>query len=250
MADERGNGPQDWAEWLTWLNYNTDPLAIQRVLEQSAQAFEQSATTQQAIARIAEAMAAEATRCHEQGHALAETLQTWANRLAGHQPPPPPLGPFPRQQTLLNALNQQSEAYQHALVAHLESVTTLAERCTEAFRETLQAEGDAANDQTLEPEELLERWSAVAEPIYEDWLDQPDTQRRIAALTNAWSALVNSLSALLDRYLETLGLPSRRAIDDLAAELQRQRRRQREAINALRAEVATLREQQQSHEPS
>jgi len=50
--------------------------------------------------------------------------------------------------------------------------------------------------------------------------------------------------------LETLGLPSRRAIDDLAAELQRQRRRQREAINALRAEVATLREQQQSHEPS
>ena len=250
MADERGNGPQDWAEWLTWLNHNTDPLAIQRVLEQSAQAFEQSATAQQAIARIAEAMAAEAKRCHKQGHALAETLQTWAKSLAGHQTPPPPLGPFPRQQALLNDLNQQSEAYQQALVAHLESVTTLAERCTEAFRKALQADGDAANDQTLEPEELLERWSAVAEPIYEDWLDQPDTQRSIAALTNAWSALVNSLSALLDRYLETLGLPSRRAIDDLAAELQRQRRRQREAINALRAEVATLREQQQSHEPS
>ena len=60
---------------------------------------------------------------------------------------------------------------------------------------------------------------------------------------NAWSALATTLRALADDCLETLGLPSSRGLDDLANELQRQRRRQRQDIAALQAEIAELREQ-------
>lgn len=265
MADERGNGQQDWAEWLTWLNLSRDPLGIQRLLEQSTQALEQAATPQQAATRVAEAMAAESKRRREQGEGLVEALQSWAKTLASVAPLLPdqssfdtpwttaaPMGPYPRQQALWQALHHDSEAYQQALAQHLDSVTTLTERCTQAFREALEADatGTQSNESFasgdgdhLTPEHLMERWSAVAEPIYEDWLDAADTKTRLAALTNAWSALINTLRALADGYFEALGLPSTRGMDDLAHELQRQRRHHRQVINELRAEIAALRQQ-------
>jgi len=256
MADERGNGQQDWAEWLSWLNLSHDPLAIQRLLEQSTQALRQATTPQQAAKQVAEAMAAESARRREQGEGLAQALQSWAKTLASIAPllpdylgidanlsASPVLGPYPRQQALFQALQRDSDAYQHALAQHLDSVTTLTERCTEAFRDALGADNTQTNADALSPEQLIERWSAVAEPIYEKWLDEADTKTRLAALTNAWSALINTLRDLADGYFEALGLPSTRAMDDLAHELQRQRRQHRQAINDLRAEIADLRQQ-------
>lgn len=271
MADERGNGQQDWAEWLTWLNLSRDPLGIQRLLEQSTQALEQAATPQQAATRISEAMAAESERRREQGEGLVEALQSWAKTLASVAPLLPdqsgfdtpwaaaaPLGPYPRQQALWQALNRDSDAYQQALAQHLDSVTTLTERCTQAFRDALTSDAagsakierpDSGDGNHFSPEQLMERWSAVAEPIYEDWLDQADTKTRLAALTNAWSALVNTLRALADGCFEALGLPSTRGMDDLAQELQRQRRHHRQAINELRAQIAELRQQTGQDKP-
>jgi len=262
MADERGNQQKDWAEWLSWLNLSADPLAIQRLLEQSTQALAQAATPQQAATRVAEAMAAESTRRREHGEGLAEALQSWAKTLASFAPllpnhqgfdttwtSAPSLGPYPRQQALLQALQSDSEAYQHALAEHLDSVTTLTERCTQGFRDALCADNNDAAPSALSSEQLIERWSAVAEPIYEDWLDEADTKARLAALTNAWSALINTLRAFADGCFEALGLPSTRGMDDLAQELQRQRRHHRQTINELRAQIAELRQQTSQDKP-
>ncbi len=253
QSSDQQNGDStrgDWAEWLAGLRSSADPLGVRGLLERSARALDSARTPAQAAAALAEALEAERTRQrtgHEHLEALlgewARTLRSLAPMLPDSGPgiAPPLLGPFPRRQALLQALISQSDDYQHALANHLECLTTLAEDCTTAYRDhLLEQTGD---DTPIDPDVLMDAWMAVAEPRYEAWLAEPETQTRIAAVINAWSALVATLRELADDTLEAFGLPSARGLDDLAAELQRQRRRHRSEIAELRSEIRALKAQ-------
>lgn len=253
MAGDHASGETstDWTRWLGWLQGSTDPLGVRELLERSARSLDTAQTPADALKAIAQAVDEERASQRAGLAQFDEGLRQWADALRRIAPllpdtpaaDTPALGPYPRRQALLTDLTTQSQAYQRALAEHLDSVTALAERCTGAFRDDLTARFGEPSEAlaTVAPDTLLERWSAVAEPGYEAWLAEPQTQARIAALINAWSALAETLRGLTDECLETLGLPSARGLDDLAAELQRQRRRHRQDMAALREEIAALR---------
>ncbi|PZA01160.1 hypothetical protein A6K26_002620 [Gammaproteobacteria bacterium 2W06] len=242
-----GTDQGDWAAWLGAFAPQSDPLGVQALLIRSADALGQARTPADALRALGDAIAAEREHRQRQGDQLDTLLEQWSTTLQAiapafpdHRPADTPsLGPYPRRQDQLRALGEQIDTYQAALADHLDGVTDLAEACLNDLR----AELNAADAPPPDPAALAERWAAIAEPRYEAWLARPDTERRIAALVNAWSALQTTLRALADDLLEGLGLPSARGMDDLAAELQRQRRRQRRETAALRAEIAALRAQ-------
>ena len=242
-ASDQGNArAADWMAWLHELQGDTDLLGVRALLARSATALDEARTPAEAAQRLIDAIEAEREQREAGGERLGALLGQWADtlRVIGPMLPDttagdfPSLGPYPRQQAQVRALAERAEAYQAALARHLDSVTRLAEDCTAAFREELGVD-------PLDPETFSARWSAIAEPRYEAWLAEPDTQARIAELINAWSRLVQTFRELADELLEGMGLPSARGLDDLAAELQRQRRRRREETAALRAEIAELR---------
>lgn len=251
--DAKGDPSTGWMEWLSWLRSGMDPLSVRGLLERCAQALDAAQSPAEASERVALAIDEERLQQQAGLAQFDQLLKQWSATLRQIAPilpdaqatDTPALGPYPQRQALLTALATESQHYQQALAAHLDSITTLAENCTAAFREDLiaQSSNSGGRENAIPPDTLVARWSAIAEPRYEAWLDDPQTQARIGALVNAWSALATTLRALVDDCLETLGLPSSRGLDDLANELQRQRRRQRQDIAALKAEIAELREQ-------
>lgn len=145
----------------------------------------------------------------------------------------PVLGPFPQRQQLLQDLADHSARYQQAVTQQLIAAQGFFNDCLAVFQASIEEDKPA-------PDELSARWIAIAEPRYEAWLDQPETQDKIAELINAWSAYTKSLRTLNDEILEDLGMPSSRGLEDIAEELQRLRRRYREQIKELRADVDAL----------
>jgi hypothetical protein len=243
---QNGSDPGDWAAWLEAFSARADPLGVHALLIRSADALESACSPADALRRLGDAIAAERDARSRQGEQLDALLGQWSSTLQAiapafpdaHPADLPSLGPYPRRQDQWRALSEQLDAYQAALADHLDGVTDLAEACLDDLR----AELYAPDAPSVDPERLAEHWSAIAEPRYEAWLAEPATERRIGALINAWSALLRTVRALADDCLEGLGLPSARGLDDLAAELQRQRRRQRRETAALRAEIAALRQ--------
>lgn len=244
-SEQRGTESNVWAAWLNEFATHADPLGIRGLIIRSAEALDGVRTPAGAIQALTDAIEAERAQRQAHGEQLETLLKQWSNTLQVIAPAfpdtpaadLPSLGPYPRRQTQLRALTEQLDNYQTALCGHLEAMTDLGERCIA----DLQAELGNQPPTQVDPAWLAERWSAIAEPRYEAWLAEPDTQQRIADLVNAWSQLVQILRGLADECLEGLGLPSGRGMDDIAAELQRQRRRQRRETAALRAEIAALR---------
>lgn len=246
-AGEQGRTDRGaWAAWLDGFATQADPLGVRGLLARSADALAQARTPAGAIRALADALACERAERMNQADSLGGLLEQWASTLQviapilPDTPPPdyPSLGPYPGRQAQLRTLADRIDAYQAALAGHLDSVTELSETCIAHLQREL---GDQPVG-SADPEWMSRRWSAIAESEYERWLASPETQRRIAALVNAWSRLIEGLRSLADDALEALGLPSGRGMDDIAAELQRQRRRQRQETAALRAEIAELRE--------
>ncbi|RZU99055.1 poly(R)-hydroxyalkanoic acid synthase subunit PhaE [Spiribacter vilamensis] len=245
-SGEQGGSDRDvWAAWLGGFASPVDPLGVRGLLIRSAEALEDARTPAEAIQALSDAIEGERARREAHGEQLETLLEQWSKTLQIIAPAFPDtrttdfpsLGPYPRHQTRLRELAEQVDGYQAALARHLEAITDLGERCIA----DLQAELGDQPPTRVDPAWLAERWSAIAEPRYETWLAQPETQDRIADLVNAWSAVAQTLRGFADDCLEGLGLPSGRGMDDIAAELQRQRRRQRRETAALRAEIATLR---------
>ncbi len=233
MAGDKRHSPEwgDWMQWLNWLGEHADPLGLHDGFARSMEALDQVDDPEQAITQLTDWI----TRWSEALEAaIPETLNTQVNQQ-------PSLGPFPERQDLLRAITTQTLAYQNALAEHLSGLTDLIEHCIAAFKV------DLAEHRADSTTSLSDRWIAIAEPRYEAWLAEPQTQARIAAAVNAWSALAQSLRRLIDDGLQALGLPASRDIDDLGAELQRQRRRHRQDIAELRDEIAALRAQLKSH---
>lgn len=247
---------------MTGNGTGADPLGIARLLEISATALESARTPADAVTRLADAIDAERATRADDNEQLNRLLREWVRNLRliapmlpdTHPVNTPTLGPYPRHQDLLRAFSENSERYQSALMHYLEALTGLAEDCTDAFRAELEARYpdrlDSLIDEMAELDHdlLLELWQKIAEPRYENWLAQAKTQSAIAELVNAWSALTRTLRSLADEYLEGLGLPSRGGMEDLAAELQRQRRRHRQELDALRGEIKALKAAIKTHE--
>ncbi len=239
---------------MTGNGTGADPLGIARLLEISTKAIESARTPAEAVTRLADAIDAERDSRAEENEQRNRLLREWVRnlRLIGPMLPDaqpahiPTLGPYPRHQDLLREFSENTERYQTALMHYLEAVTGLAEDCTDAFRSELEArypdrlESLIDEIAELDHDLLLNLWQTIAEPRYESWLAQPKTQLCIAELVNAWSALAQTLRSLADEYLEGLGLPSRRGMEDLAAELQRQRKRHRQELEELRTEISAL----------
>ncbi len=239
---------------MTGNGTGADPLGIARLLEISATALESARTPADAVTRLADAIDAERTTRAGENEQLNRLLREWVRNLRLiapmlpdiHPTQTPILGPYPRHQDLLRAFGENTERYQSALMHYLDALTGLAEDCTDAFRAELEARYpdrlETLIDEIAELDHdlLVNLWQTIAEPRYESWLAQPKTQSSIAELVNAWSALTQTLRSLTDEYLEGLGLPSRSGMEDLAAELQRQRRRHRQELDELRAEINAL----------
>lgn len=244
-SEQSGNDRDVWAAWLGGFTTQNDPLGVLGLLIRSAEALEDVRTPAEAIQALSHAIEAERSQREAHGEQLEMILGQWSRILQIIAPAFPDtratdfpsLGPYPRDQARLRTLAEQIDTYQTALARHLEAITDLGERCVA----DLQAELGAQPPVQVDPAWLAERWCAIAEPRYESWLARPETEQRIADLVNAWSDLIRTLRAAVDDCLEGLGLPSGRGMDDIAAELQQQRRRQRRETAALRAEIATLR---------
>ncbi len=240
---------------MTGNGTGADPLGIARLLAISTQALESARTPAEAVEKLAGALDEEREARADENAELNRLLREWVRNLRlmapllpdHHPSQTPTLGPYPRRQDLLRDFAEHSEQYQQALMHYLDALTGLAEDCTEAFRAELETRYPDQLDQLiddiaeLDHDLLLAQWQAIAEPRYEQWLSRPQTQASIAGLINAWSALTKTLREIADEWLEGLGLPSSRGLDDLASELQRQRRRHREEIHSLREEISELR---------
>lgn len=184
--------------------HNNDPLGLIELLHKTTKALNEAKTPEAALQALRE---------------------QWADM--------PILGPFPQRQQLLQDLAGNSARYQQALSQQLIAAQAFFNECLSEFQTSLETNEPPA-------EELSARWIAIAEPRYEAWLDQPETQDNIAELINAWSAYAHTLRALTDEMLEDLGMPSSRGLNDLAEELQRMRRRYRQQLNELRADIDAL----------
>jgi len=246
MTAQSGERFGSWAAVLESLRPDSpDPLGIWSLLESGAEALHSGACHDPAAAaaRVSEALEQARQRRKSDAGALEDLLQRWMEGLEALQAATPlmagsapALGPFARRQALLQELPRQLRAYQLALSRHLDAVAGLGGECVAAYRSALEQAPPDADALTL-----ARLWCRTAEPRYERWLAREDTQADIAALINRWSELAECLRTLTDDALEALGLPSARGLDDLAAELQRQRRRQRREIASLREEIAALR---------
>lgn len=181
-----------------------DPLGIMELLHKSTQALNEAETPEAAIQALRE---------------------QWAEM--------PILGPFPQRQQLLQDLAGDSARYQQAINQQLTAAQAFFNESLGEFQASIEADETA-------PDDWAARWIAIAEPRYEAWLDRPETQDNIAELINAWSAYTKTLRELTDEMLEDLGMPSSRGLDDIAEELQRMRRRYRQQLNELRADIEAL----------
>lgn len=147
----------------------------------------------------------------------------------------PHLGPFQHQQARWERITDALEAYYAALADHLDSLADIAQESVDAV-----ADAVAASDGPENPRALFERWSAAAEARYEARLEHGPYPRTLADLTNRWSELRLALQPVIDELSESMGLPSRRQVDDTQAALDRLRRRQREENRRLRERLAAL----------
>lgn len=247
---------------MTGNGTGADPLGIARLLEISTKAIESARTPADALTKLADAIDAERSIRADENEQLNRLLREWVRNLRliapmlpdVHPTQTPTLGPYPRHQDLLRALGENTERYQSALMHYLDALTDLAEDCTDALRTELETRYpdrlETLIDEIAELDHdlLVNLWQTIAEPRYESWLAKRETQKRIAELVNAWSALTQALRTLADEYLEGLGLPSRGGMEDLAAELQRQRRRHRQELDGLRAEINALKTALQPNE--
>lgn len=243
MTAQAGEGFGSWADALESLwPQGSDPLGVWRLFEECAAGLADEPAGD-AAARL-EAALAEARRRREEGAgALEAMVRQWADGIAALQSATPfadpglsALGPFAERREHLAALPRRAQDYQQALARHLDGAGALAAECIAAFRRALD---DAPRD--ADALTLAQLWCRLAEPRYERWLAEESTRKDISDLINCWSALAGSLRTLTDDALESLGLPSSRGLDELAAELQRQRRRQRRETAELRREIAELR---------
>ncbi|PWG61043.1 poly(R)-hydroxyalkanoic acid synthase subunit PhaE [Spiribacter halobius] len=251
MTAQSGERLGSWAEMLEALWPNTaDPLGVWRLFEDSAEAL-RAGDGQSAAERVEAALAA----ARERQDAGAETLHTgvarWLEAMeALAQASPlgreglPPLGPGGARSERYARLPVQLQAYRSALATYLDRVTVLTGECVGAYRRALDEAPPDADALTL-----ARLWCDTAEPRYERWLAEDATQSAMAALVNRWSELTGTLRSITDDGLEALGLPSARGLDDLAAELQRQRRRHRRDITALREEIHALRREMAGEPP-
>lgn len=221
--------------------HDQDPLGIGQLLQQSAAALRNAATPAEGVTALADALDAARTQQDTEQTTRYALLERWAETLRTFVPllpdmaitDMPILGPYPQRQQHLRELLERGARYQTAIDQQMSSAFALINDCFAAFQAQVEANEAAEADLTIQ-------WISIAEPRYEAWLDDATTQANLAELINAWSALSTTLRAITDELLEALGMPSSRGLEDVAKELQRLRRQQREQMNALREEINAL----------
>lgn len=149
----------------------------------------------------------------------------------------PRLGPLQHQQARLEALSKALEAYHEALSAYLDQLAGMAETAVDALE---QAVAEDATVDRSDARAVFDLWCQLAESEYERQIADDDYAEALGALTNRWSELQLALQPLLDDWLETVGMPSRRTVDDTQAALDRLRRQHKAETRALRERLAAL----------
>lgn len=155
----------------------------------------------------------------------------------------PRLGPLQHHQARLEALSNALEAYQWALSAYIDQLAGMAETSIRALERTMGEEATLSAD---DPRALFDRWCELAEHEYEKQLASDDYAAALGDLTNRWSELQLALQPVIDDWLDTLGLPSRRSVDDTQAALDRLRRQHKAETRALQQRLAALEARLQS----
>lgn len=149
----------------------------------------------------------------------------------------PWLGPMQHQQARIEAATEALEGYQGALAAYLDELVEIAERSVDALAEVPATRTDV---DLTNPRAVFDLWCQLAEQSYEEQLSSDHYAEALSALTNRWSELKLALQPLLDDWLDTLGMPSRRQVDETQAALDRLRRQHKAETRALRERLAAL----------
>jgi len=150
----------------------------------------------------------------------------------------PHLGPLQHETAALEALQTAASDYHAALLSYLDQIDTIVDRSLVEFDRVL---GERPDVDREDPRAVFDLWSEIAERCYEEQLATDEYARAIADVTNRWAECRLQVQALIDPCLEAIGLPSRRAIEETQAELDRLERRHRGEIAAIREDIAALR---------
>lgn len=155
----------------------------------------------------------------------------------------PNLGPLQKEQASLDALQQALSDYQAAAVRYAQELSKLFEAALSEYQQELSA--GVRPKPTPQPltREPHDRWIQIAERTYERFLRSEEHTRVIGGLMNTWVDLQLALRPVVDEVLLHMGLPSRRAVDDVQMHLDRLRRQQRADSMRLQREITALRDE-------
>lgn len=149
----------------------------------------------------------------------------------------PRLGPLQHQQAQLEALGAAFEDYQTALAGYLDELVVISDRSVDALQEALAGDTDI---DVSDPRALYDLWCQLAEREYERHIATEEYAAALSGVTNSWAALQVALQPLLDDYLESFGIPSRRRLDETQAALDQLRRQHKAETRALYERIAAL----------
>jgi len=154
----------------------------------------------------------------------------------------PGLGYTREEQDRSQELVRRSLGYQSALQEYSAFFTQLGVKSVERMRAQLQrlAEQDKAIDSARD---LYDSWVSCCEEVYAEEVSSAEYARIHGQLVNAQMALKQQMSIVVDQALGTLNMPTRselRTVQDRLQETRRQNQQQREELEALKRQVASL----------
>lgn len=155
----------------------------------------------------------------------------------------PNLGPLQKERASLDALQQALSDYQAAAVRYAQELSKLFEAALSEYQQELSAGVPPKPTPQLLTRELHDRWIQIAERTYERFLGSAEHTRVIGGLMNTWADLQLALRPVVDEVLLHMGLPNRRAVDDVQMHLDRLRRQQRADSMRLQREITALRDE-------
>jgi hypothetical protein len=261
MAHQDHNQSGDDADWRTWFNAWRDAVAAGNGVWE---ATPWPGLTQAVWSSLAEQLDEDP---EELGERLRQGVNEWRHTLhqelpsatwltnaflsltrvptphapggsdTGSMPGMPWLGPMQHQQAKLEAAAQALESYQEALAAYLDELTEIAHRSVDALEQALV---DDARVDRKDARAIFDLWCQLAEQSYEEQLKSDRYAEALSGLANRWSELKLALQPLIDDWLDTLGMPSRRQVDETQAALDRLRRQHKAETRALRERLAAV----------
>lgn len=154
----------------------------------------------------------------------------------------PGLGYTREEQGRYQELTRRWLDYQSALQEYSGFFTQLGVKSLERMRERLQRLSEQ-NKAVESARELYDTWIGCCEAVYAEEVSSEEYSRIHGQLVNAQMALKQCMSVMVDETLGTLNMPTRtelRTVQDRLQESRRENKQQRQELETLKRQVASL----------